>query len=209
MKKQMKKKPAGSVGMQSVMKGVPKMKRQKVMKAATRNSVKEREAAAKRAAAGKKIRVRQKTLERIRNVKKRAKRAARNGAQYCTRNVELRRVAASARAAEVIAKAAHDLGEDAGQKAEEAKADAAVARYIADTAKQMSMETAQELTHQESENIRRIQKLERRLVEGEDKLSKTQAMVTHHQARLDTDDRQRGCVTPPPRRSTQVTQKPK
>ena len=105
------------------------------------------------------------------NVLARARQAASNGKKYQTKSPNLVDVAAAAYAAKVEAYSAR-------QAADEAKKDAADARAIG------------------IENRKRIIVLEGEVIAGKKALNETAARANRNEARLNTDDRKRGYMTP-------------
>ena len=144
------------------------------------------------------------------NVQARARQAARSGLPYEPKLPELADVAAHAYAAEVKsikamerADSAHEAADSAREAANKAKEDAADARAMAfENNKQIlslagKVKTdAADARAMASENNKQIISLAGKVKTGLESFAKTAALAQRNEERLNTDDRQRGYVTP-------------
>ena len=134
-------------------------------------------------------RARQKARE---NVLAQARRAARNGLPYQTRNPKLAGVAAAAYAAEANSRKAMERADSAHERADSAHEAADSARQAADEAKK----DAADARAIGLENHKRITLLVGEVKTGLDSWAETAALAKRNAERLDTDDRKRGYKTP-------------
>ena len=153
---------------------------------------------------------RKKVHKKKENVQARARRAARNGLPYQTKWPELEDVAAAAYAAEAKSRkameradSAHEAADSAHEAANKAKEDAADARAMAfENNKQIislagKVKTdAADARAMASENNKQIISLAGKVKTGLESFAKTAALAQRNEERLNTDDRQRGYVTP-------------
>ena len=151
------------------------------------------------------------------NVRAQARRAARNGLPYQTKLPEFGDVADVAYAAEAAAydaevksrkameraDSAHEAADSAREAANKAKEDAADARAMAfENNKQIlslagKVKTdAADARAMVSENNKQIISLAGKVKTGLESFAKTAALAQRNEERLNTDDRQRGYVTP-------------
>ena len=134
-----------------------------------------------------------------RNVRARARMAAKKGRPYVPSAAGFQKLASQAHAAEVLAMAAIEKSEAAQETADEARQEAVAASSTAGDAMTEAVEAkhtseaSQRLSEVTSE---RLNNMEKELKEGKEAWTKTEALGKHNEQRLNVDDRRKGYSTP-------------